>query len=172
MPEECIQHLMQEHREAELVLVVLDALLDALQTRPAWTPCHEESFRRVRAFLAEGWLLHERKEVTILFPVLENFLPRDIGPLDVLRNEFAQITQEGGRLVQTGSRLGLGDLQPGILREFQRAARSFAQLLRDHIYKEDRIFFPMIARQLTPERDAELLARMTACCASPKPIGT
>ncbi len=168
MPEKCIQHLLQEHRDAEKILAVLDEVLESLQKDPRWCNCQAAAFARVRAFLLEAWPLHECKEETIFFPVLENFFPRDVGPLEILRNELAQISQEAGHLIQSGSFLAPGDSQPNGLREFQCAARAYSQLLRDHIYKEDRILFPMVARRLTSGQDDDLIAQMTSCCPAVK----
>jgi hemerythrin-like domain-containing protein len=36
------------------------------------------------------------------------------------------------------------------------------RLIQDHLYKENRVLFPMVARFLSPERDAALLERMRA----------
>lgn len=164
MADQCLQHLLQEHRAAENILAALDALLDTLERAPGWSAACGETFSRIQRFVAEDWLLHECKEDTILFPALAGFLPSDVGPLDVLRGEFAGITSEAGRMAQAAAALQASDAPPKLLHNFLRAGRAFGQLLRDHIYKEDRVLFPMVARHLPPEKDAELLAAMRSCC--------
>jgi hemerythrin-like domain-containing protein len=164
MAGQCIQHLLEEHRAAEEILAALDALLDSLEQERNWSAARAETFARVRQFVAHGWPLHECKEDTILFPALAGFLPSDTGPLDVLRSEFAGIAVEAGRMVECAAALAQGEAAPQLVHSFLRAGRAFGQLLRDHVYKEDRVLFPMVARHLPDEKDAELLAAMRQRC--------
>ncbi len=164
MAGQCIQHLLQEHRAAEEILAALDGLLNSLEQEGRWSAARAESFARVRQFVTHDLPLHECKEDTILFPALAGFLPSDTGPLDVLRSEFAGIAVEAGRMVECAVALAQGEAAPKLVQSFLRAGRAFGQLLRDHIYKEDRVLFPMVARHLPAEKDAELLAAMQQCC--------
>ena len=164
MAGQCIQHLLEEHRAAEEILAALDALLDSVEQERRWSAARAESFARVRQFVTRDLPLHECKEDAILFPALAGFLPSDTGPLDVLRSEFAAIAVEAGRMVECAAALAPDEASPKPVQCFLRAGRAFGQLLRDHIYKEDRVLFPMVARQLPAEKDAELLAAMQQCC--------
>ena len=166
MAGQCIQHLLQEHRAAEEILAALDVLLASLEQDRRWSVARAESFARVRQFVTHDLPLHECKEDTILFPALAGFLPSDTGPLDVLRSEFAGIAVEAGRMVECVDALVQSEAAPNLVQSFLRAARAFGQLLRDHIYKEDRVLFPMVARHLPDEKDAELLAAMQHCAAN------
>ncbi|MCL4522791.1 MAG: hemerythrin domain-containing protein [Acidobacteria bacterium] len=163
MADQCIQHLLQEHRAAEAVLAALDELLDVLQADHCWSAHRANSFARVRLFVTRDLPLHERKEDDILFPALAGFLPSDTGPLEVLRGEFTAIAAESTRMLDCAKSLVQAGASPQLVDNFLRAGRAFGQLLRDHIYKEDRILFPMVARYLPPEKDAELLAAMQHC---------
>jgi hemerythrin-like domain-containing protein len=164
MAGQCIQHLSQEHRAAEELLAALDALLNSLEQERHWSAARAETFARVRQFVTRDLPLHECKEDTILFPALAGFLPSDTGPLEVLRSEFTGIAVEAGRMVECADALAQSVAEPKLVQCFLRASRAFGQLLRDHIYKEDRVLFPMVARFLPPEKDAELLAAMQKCC--------
>lgn len=164
MAGQCIQHLLQEHRAAEELLAALDALLDSVEQERSWSVARAETFARVRQFVSRDLPLHECKEDTILFPALAGFLPSDTGPLDVLRSEFAGIAVEAGRMVECAHALTQDPASPKLVQSFLRAGRAFGQLLRDHIYKEDRVLFPMVARHLPAEKDAALLAAMQQCC--------
>ena len=163
MAGQCIQHLLQEHRATEDVLAALEALLDSVMQEPAWSADRCQAFARIREFVASAWPLHKCKEETVLFPALVGFLPSDSGPLDVLRSEFAIISAEAARMMECVSPLCDGKTSPELTRNFLHAARTFGQLLRDHIYKEDRVLFPMVARYLPTEKDAALLAAMSRC---------
>ena len=164
MAVQCIQHLLQEHRAAEDILAALDVLLNSVEQERRWSAARAESFARVRQFVTHDLPLHECKEDTILFPALAGFLPSDTGPLDVLRSEFAGIAVEAGRMVECAAALAPDEASPQLVQCFMRAGRAFGQLLRDHIYKEDRVLFPMVARHLPAEKDAELLAAMQQRC--------
>jgi hemerythrin-like domain-containing protein len=52
------------------------------------------------------------------------------------------------------------------LREYGDA---MVRIVRDHIYKEDRVLFPMVARFLSVERDTHLLAQMEEIDRTPVP---
>ncbi len=171
MADQCIQHLLREHRAAEEVLAALDSLLDSVALEPVWSANRCEAFARIRSFIARDLPLHQCKEDNVLFPALVGFLPDDSGPLDVLRGEFVSISSEATRMVEHASALCVGEVVPKSTRSFLQAGRSFGQLLRDHIYKEDRVLFPMVARYLPAEKDAELLAAMSRCCPPVKTIG-
>lgn len=164
MADQCIRHLLQEHRAAEEILAALDALVDSLAQAPAWGADLCNDFARIRQYIARDLPLHQCKEDTVLFPALVGFLPSDTGPLEVLRGEFASIAAQGARMSECAAALCAGENAPKYARSFLHAARGFGQLLRDHIYKEDRILFPMVARFLPPEQDAELLLAMSRCC--------
>ena len=43
---------------------------------------------------------------------------------------------------------------------FQRAGRAALQTQRNHLYKEEVVLFPMVARFLSPDRDALLLRQL------------
>ncbi len=59
MADQCIRHLLQEHRAAEETLAALDALLDSLVLEPTWSADHCAAFARIRQFVATDWPLHE-----------------------------------------------------------------------------------------------------------------
>jgi iron-sulfur cluster repair protein YtfE (RIC family) len=48
------------------------------------------------------------------------------------------------------------------LESFLRHSRAISEMMRDHIYKEDRILFPLVARFLSGVRDAYLAREMEA----------
>jgi hemerythrin-like domain-containing protein len=163
MADHCIRHLLDEHRAAEEVLAALDALLDSMVQEPAWGAERCNAFAQIRRFVATDLPLHQCKEETLLFPALVGFLPRDSGPLEVLRTEAATISFEAARMVESAMALCANQTAPTLTRNFLNSARNFGQLLRDHIYKEDRVLFPMVARFLPVEKDAELLSAMEGC---------
>lgn len=85
-----------------------------------------------------------------------------MGPLAVLRGEHRELRQHFEKLRTTSGAMEAWDGTPATLQTFLQHGRALAQLMRDHIYKEDRILFPMVAKFLSGVRDAYLLREMEA----------
>ena len=162
MANRCTEHLWQEHREAERIVGDIEFLLDSQNRDSKWDAARRESFARIATFYEDVVIRHIAKEERVFFPALEGFLPRDVGPLAVLRGEHREISALFTRLCEVGGLLALGRNEAANVEEFERVGRAIIQMTRDHIYKEDRILFPMVARFLTEERDAHLLMEMEA----------
>jgi len=155
-----IEHLVHEHRQIEAVSAQLESLLASEKVEPV---------RSAERALALAWILrsfihslipHMRKEEDLLFPMLEGFLPRDSGPLAVLRGELRELHAQLDRLRGAGAALCRGDTQPQTHEDFQHFGRIAIRSLADHIYNEERILFPMIGRLLPSDWDAHLLRQM------------
>jgi hemerythrin-like domain-containing protein len=155
-----VQYLMGDHRTCEQVQSA--ELLQALTAQPAWLPQHSVKFETVCHFYRGVVLAHIRKEEEVLFPALEAWLPRDTGPLAVLRGEHRQISALFESLCRLSRDFAAGSANDSGCGEFARQGRALNQLINDHLYKEDRVLFPMMARFLSPERDAHLLTQMQA----------
>lgn len=98
---------------------------------------------------------HHGKEEDLLFPVLESRgIPRDGGPIGVMLYEHQVargFTKEmAGAL--TDARTG----DAAARTRFCKAARQYAALLTDHIYKEDNILFTMGDRVMSPDDQTAL----------------
>jgi hemerythrin-like domain-containing protein len=98
---------------------------------------------------------HHSKEEELLFPLLERKgIPRAGGPVGVMLHEH----EEGRALIREMAnateaiQAGRAD---GRIR-WAAAARAYAQLLREHIFKENNFLFPMAERLLTPEEQEGL----------------
>lgn len=152
-----ITHLLSEHRETEKLLRILEELFEAPLP---WTAERVEAYERVCGFFDRDVLCHLRKEDEALFPVLEEFLPRDIGPLAVLRGEHAEISTHYGLMRHAGDALCRAAQNPQAAADFQLYGRKLALLIHDHIYKEDRVLYPMVARFLSEEQDRVILQHM------------
>ena len=167
MAPHCIEHLLKDHREGERIVSELESLLNQRQ-EGCWTAARSASFARVAHFVDEVVMAHVRKEEDVLFPALGAFLPSDTGPLAVLRGEHQELAETFKRFLEAGGRLSAGSSDAAVCEEFERTGRAMIQGFRDHVYKEDRILFPMVARFLSPEGDARLLEQMEAKTPAPK----
>lgn len=157
-----VEFLLHDHTECDALLRELETLLDHHSSTPEWTAEYSQTFRHICGFFRETVIGHIRREEDVLYKALEEFLPRDTGPLAVLRAEHHDISAAFERLCALGRGFDQGDISEEGFAEMQVTGRRLIQVLRDHVYKEDRVFFPMIARYFTPDRDQFLLEQMRA----------
>jgi hemerythrin-like domain-containing protein len=135
--------LMSEHRVIERVLLTLESGASRLENG---APLRPGFFLEVTDF-AKGFAdgCHHMKEEGVLFPAMQkNGVPNQGGPIGVMLSEH-----EAGRalirsLREAASRMQSGD--PSARPLVIQSARGYAALLRQHIYKEDNILFPMADR--------------------------
>jgi hemerythrin-like domain-containing protein len=94
--------------------------------------------------------LHHRKEEKCLFKRLEDHgIPDDSGPVSILLTEHEEMRKLIGALVNILPEACLGDLKA--LENVENSLSGFAELLRDHIDKEETILFPMAEGMFTME---------------------
>lgn len=148
--------LSNEHRVIELVIDCLEEMTNRamkegrLEKEPA-----EQAIAFIKGF-ADG--CHHGKEEARLFPAMEaKGMPRDGGPIGVMLHEH-----KVGRTHVQGMTLHLEKAAAGdgaALNAFASHAHGYADLLRQHIQKEDQILFPMAERMMTDEDRATLLGQ-------------
>ena len=137
-----------------------ESLLSQLDRDPHWTPERCAAFELIQNFLSGPLVLLIRKKNEVLFPALEGLFPLRDGPLAVLQEEHKALMAHFGEVRLAGESLNRGDNKVIALRALSTSGRKGMELLNDHLYKEEKVLFPMVARYLTPERDEELLRRM------------
>ena len=101
---------------------------------------------------------HHGKEEDLLFPFLEcKGVPRNGGPLGCMLAEH----DEGRTFIRAMKENAEGCAGGGerARRLWCNAARSFATLLRKHIWKENQILFQIAEKLLSAEEQAELAVR-------------
>ena len=157
-----IQHLLRDHRNIEKILDGLESLLDAKKKDPSWNTAASRALEVLTGALERQQRCHIRKEEDVLFPFLEKFLPSDSGPLLVLRGEHQDLSAGFRSMLQAGEALLQEKAPANALGDLERFGRRTIQLARDHIYKEDRVLFPMVTRFLSSDQDASLLAGLEA----------
>jgi hemerythrin-like domain-containing protein len=162
-----IAHLLREHREIERAFASLRSLVQGESSPSSWTPELSRAFATFAISFADCVIPHIHKEEEILFPALEGFLPRDMGPLAVLRGEHHEVRQQFEQMRSASAILDSGETTASALEAFLQNARAISELMRDHIYKEDRILFPMVTRFLSGVRDAYLVREMETLTSTP-----
>lgn len=142
--------LRREHR---VVLQTLDRFEKALETGS------NETLRDILRFFDERLTLHRRKEEEVLFPELAHQLPPHSGPVPCMLEEHAE---EKWRLTVLREALEAGERE-----EVERHGRAVIALLRNHIWKEENVLFPL-ADQILAEDSRERVRRgfqeIGCCC--------
>jgi len=154
---DAIETLRNEHRLIEKAIDALVAFAD--EARGSGMDDRAELGRFVtfiREF-ADG--CHHGKEEDILFQAMvEAGFPRDGGPIAVMLMEHDQGREHVAALHGLADKAG-----PWTAEDRQRlsdAAHGYANLLRQHIHKEDAILYPMALQRLPPE----LMDRVSRDC--------
>jgi hemerythrin-like domain-containing protein len=99
---------------------------------------------------------HHAKEEGILFPAMVRAgIPEKQGPIGVMLHEHV----EGREYVRAMKKALAGSPAngTGVLHEFARSAAGYAELLRNHIYKENNILFRMADDRIGPAGQKEIL---------------
>jgi len=154
---DAIETLMTEHRLIEraidaLVVFAGEAGLEATDERAELG----RFVTFIREF-ADG--CHHGKEEDILFQaMIEAGFPRAGGPIAVMLMEHDQGRQQVAALKALAEQAVPWTAEDR--RRLTEAAHGYANLLRQHIHKEDAILYPMAAQRLPPE----LMERVSRDC--------
>jgi len=98
---------------------------------------------------------HHNKEEGLLFPALvENGLSKESGPVAMMLAEHAQARQLTQMLREMTERLQSGDERARD--KVIQSAMGYVRLLRQHIYKEDHILFPMADKVIPLDQQQQL----------------
>lgn len=144
---EATERLMTEH---QMILRGVDALVAFAEGVRRGGGDREELFRFLSFIRDYADVLHHGKEEQILFPaMIEAGFPREAGPIAVMLQEHDIGREHVATLVAlAGTRIAW---TPEDREQIYVSARSYADLLRSHIHKEDEILYPMAEQRLSPE---------------------
>ncbi len=146
--------LKAEHKVIIRMLNVVEAACERLQKAESIpAQVFDEAIDFIRNFADK---CHHGKEQDTLFPLMgERGFPTDTGPIAVMLVEHDKGREFVRRLVEAVKRYAAGDegAKAGIVQN----AMGYVELLRQHIYKEDNILYPMGDKVLTGEDNRRLL---------------
>jgi len=144
---DAIETLMNEHRTIERALDALESFADENRRRGT---TEKDELARFVTFLREfADAHHHHKEEDVLFEAMvDHGFPREAGPVGVMLHEHVQGRALVG--VLAGKAALRGEWRDDDRQEWSDAAHAFADLLRAHIQKEDRILYPMAEQRLPP----------------------
>ncbi len=147
------EELKTEHRVIEKVLTGLAGL--AGRAQEAGAVAREAAERALEILRNFADRCHHAKEERHLFKVMEERgVPVEGGPIGVMLAEH----EEGRGHVRgmaehlAGAASGEGEA----VRSFVARAQAYVELLREHIWKEDNVLFPMAEKVLSEQDDERL----------------
>jgi len=147
--------LREEHEAILKMLDVLQATAERMETGAAISLDLLHDLHEFFTVFADR--CHHGKEEDLLFPLLEQKgLPRIGGPVGCMLSEH----DEGRHLVQSMGRnseaCSQGD--PRARKAWAEAAHAYAQLLRNHIWKENEILFKMAEQIMSADEQTKVFA--------------
>ncbi|MCA9606096.1 MAG: hemerythrin domain-containing protein [Myxococcales bacterium] len=147
------QRLIEEHQTILRAMGVLERIAEAYGEDPGGTLDDARAMVEfLRGFAEE---LHHAKEEAFLFPAMEEAgHSRHAGPIGVMLMEH-----DDGRGLIAEMLNAFEDPAAGA-DTFEAAALSFAEMIRNHILKEDEILFPLAEETLSDHVRARLVERM------------
>jgi hemerythrin-like domain-containing protein len=150
--------LMQEHRVIEQVILCLEEIAIRCEVgQPLDVDSAQQAIDFFRMFADH---CHHGKEEDLLFPLMEQKgFSRAGGPTGVMLYEHEAGRRHVRAMSDALERVAAGNITAK--GAFIEHARCFAELLRQHIFKEDHCLFPMADRALS-ELDQQDLSRSFA----------
>jgi hemerythrin-like domain-containing protein len=144
--------------EHEIVLLILDAAEREAESIRTTGAVHVAEVEEMADFFTNFVdRCHHGKEERHLFPRMEaRGLPSGSGPVAVMLQEHEQGRTAVRAMKDTLARLETGD--QGAAAELAEALLRYASHLRNHIFKENNVLFPMADKMLSGE-DQEALGR-------------
>ncbi|MCL4425335.1 MAG: hemerythrin domain-containing protein [Firmicutes bacterium] len=146
--------LKEEHRAIKLMLNILREVAQRLEANEKVDP--QDLSQMVEFIRVFADRCHHGKEEDLLFPALEETgVPREGGPIGVMLVEHDEGRAYARALAEAVGRYrdGREDAVRGIIEN----ARNYANLLTQHIDKEDNILYVIADLHLSPEKQEALV---------------
>jgi hemerythrin-like domain-containing protein len=148
--------LSHEHQAILKMIRILGRMADRLDAGAAVDPEDlEAAVDFVRGFADK---CHHAKEEDLLFPEMEKAgIPRERGPIGVMLADHVAGRAHVAAMAGAIPGIRKGDRKDAAV--FAAEARGYGALLTGHIFKEDRVLYPMADARLTGEQQQMLEAR-------------
>lgn len=131
--------LREEHENVLRKLDEFERIIRRLDEKNAIS----EELKELASFFKTDFWLHFAKEEDGLFPVIENFMPREGGPTGMMLIEHEDLRATNDRIQEAVDRYLNVPNDSEAKDNIQEHASHFIGLLREHIDKEDSILFRM-----------------------------
>ncbi len=148
--------LREEHNAILKMLDLAEAVAEQLRGN---IPVEPEILDGIQEFLREfADKCHHGKEEDLLFPLLESKgMPRMGGPIGVMLHEHDLGRELVRQMAESAKKYAGGTKEAGP--KWAAAAADYAQLLREHILKENNILFMMAERMLSEGEQRQLAVK-------------
>jgi hemerythrin-like domain-containing protein len=144
----CIETLIAEHK---VILRVADVLASMSQTTEDRSEYCKEDVEAVVQILRDfGDQFHQRKEEGVLFPAFT----AACNPSQYAAVQHMLFEHEHDRSLMNGMDDAIARSNAA---QFSEYAMQLANILRNHIYKEDNILFETISNNLSSDDDAKIM---------------
>jgi hemerythrin-like domain-containing protein len=149
------EQLKEEHAGIKLMLDILAKVCDRLESGTRVDQQHlEQILDFLKVFVDK---CHHAKEEDFLFPAMERSgIPVEGGPIGVMLAEHRLGRENIKGMSEAADRLGRGDRNASS--QFVQNARSYIELLLEHIEKENEILYPMADGSIPEKTQKTLLA--------------
>ncbi|MDD5289535.1 MAG: hemerythrin domain-containing protein [Dehalococcoidales bacterium] len=148
------EQLTEEHNAIKEMLKIMDKVSQRLEVNKKVDSGHLDSIADFISVFADK--CHHGKEEGALFPaMIEAGIPKDGSPIGVMLAEHEQ-----GRKYVKEMINGIDSYKKGeksAASKIASNAKGYTALLRQHIYKEDNILYPMGVKQLSNDIQDKLL---------------
>jgi len=147
------EQLTTEHKGIQMMLRILDAMCERLESGRAVAAEHLESVVEFLKVFVDK--CHHGKEEELLFPALEAAgVPREGGPIGVMLREHNQGRGHVERMSKAAAQYRAGEAKAAA--DFVGAAKVYMDLLIEHIEKEDGVLYVMADARLSEKKQEEL----------------
>ena len=148
MDRKCIEALEAEHKTMLRIADVLDAMATKVAEQSEYNTHDVEAiFHILRSF---GDELHQAKEEGALFPVFTRLC--DPSEFAAVRHMIFEHEQDRSLMSGMADAISRSNAP-----QFAEYAARLANILRNHIFKEDNILFEMIGARLSEEDDKAII---------------
>jgi len=146
--------LMEEHNAIERMMKILSLIADRMEKRNRVAEdILEQSLDFIMNFADK---CHHIKEEKSLFPLMERRgIPSESGPIGQMLVDHTLGRRHTVELASGIDRYKKGD--PAAAEKVVKSIRDYVNLLRDHIYRENNILYPMFDRLLNLEDQNDLI---------------
>src|SRR5512141_1564626 len=149
------EQLKEEHAGIKLMLDILAKVCGRLESGESVDQRHlDQILEFLKVFVDK---CHHAKEEDILFPAMERSgIPVEGGPIGVMLAEHRSGREKIKGMSEAADRLGRGDRSASS--QFVQNARSYIELLLEHIETENEILYPMADGSIPEKTQQTLLA--------------
>jgi hemerythrin-like domain-containing protein len=145
-----VELLMSDHQTVLGKLDKLDQIFFKLEDDPASLEEADRAFfHEMISIFDTEIVVHFEREEKALFPVMERYTPRDMGPIAIMLEEHPKIFGAIDKFKEDVDALtDMEEPEEEFIEDMIYNVRSLIEMLRSHIDKEDNMLLPMAESHL------------------------